>query len=182
MRQAATLIGGKLATDQEGFKIPFDGNFPDIHIYEETESKWKRDVSNAVNRAMTMQLRHRTEAGQKEEEEESAEPFDPLGLRPDNGERQGQGYADMCAPGVHQDPKRPCRNPLPATPEDETDNNPRKKETKQAKKKGRQDLRGVGNAIDTYATTILLRNKANHLLKRNKLYAKKAAVTSTPNS
>ena len=40
----------------------------------------------------------------------------------------------------------------------------------------RKDLRGVGNAIDTFATTILIRNKANALIEKHKEILKKSKV------
>ena len=40
----------------------------------------------------------------------------------------------------------------------------------------RKDLRGVGNAIDTFATTILIRNKASALIEKHKEILKKSKV------
>ena len=42
--------------------------------------------------------------------------------------------------------------------------------------KKREDFFGIGNAIDTFSTTLLLRNKANSILEKNKAILEKANV------
>ena len=150
-RQAAALIGRKLEIDEEGFIITFHGIFPDMYLCEETESKWKRDVLNIDKSHLDA-----TEGKERIQDKRNRTKRKTLGLstrwlRPRQRRRSPPTAAEECghvrSRGLQRSSEAVPQSTL-ASPEDETDNNLRK-DKKKPTKKGRKDLRGVGNAIDT---------------------------------
>ena len=73
LRQAAVLLGGSLSTDEDGFYINFQGDFPPLHINKGKESSWKKEAKRAVVRATTMQPNMRTKDHEEDEDDEEAE-------------------------------------------------------------------------------------------------------------
>ena len=67
MIQAATLLGGSLETDDEGFRITFNDAFPPLHLNSGTDSAWKANIAKATVHAIIGQLSDRL-VNPKEEE------------------------------------------------------------------------------------------------------------------
>ena len=134
--QAATLIGGELRTDNEGFVINLcNENMPDLHLNKGKDKKWKSSLATAITSAITMQLRERTYCKETEEEEDEK----------------------VCAPAALSTVVEPQPSPSEENPgHRDTPTLATQPTPRSQKNRKRQDLYGVGNLIDVFATTALL--------------------------
>ena len=149
MQQAASLLGGKLESGQEGFKITFNGTAADLHINKGPNNVWKASARKAIVEAITMQLNARlVDPGTDDIQEEDESMEDDLGAP-----AASVPNCDIGAEQKAQDTKRPSE-----------------------KRKGRKDLYGIGNAIDRFATNAVLANKASTLAKKYKELLEEAGL------
>ena len=164
MKQAALLLGGQLHTDQNGFSITHDHAQAPLAINAGTDTEWKINSKQAIVRAITAQLSDRLLSPDSEEEGGEQE------------DRRLQRPVDRVLPvvpsGTTGAPGTPQHMPSHGTPEAAIQ--PREEShpsaaasSKAKKKKGRKDLYGILNAVDTFATNALTQAKGATLLKRH---------------
>ena len=59
MSQAATLLGGKFESSEEGFTSTFDDNAAELHINKGSNKVWETNATKAIVEAITKQLNAR---------------------------------------------------------------------------------------------------------------------------
>ena len=59
MIQAATLLGGSLETDDEGFRTTFNDAFPPLHLNSGMDNVWRANIAKAIVHAIIGQLSDR---------------------------------------------------------------------------------------------------------------------------
>ena len=72
MIQAATLLGGSLETDDEGFRITFNDAFPPLHLNSGTDSAWRANIAKATVHTIIGQLSDRLVNPNEEEADATA--------------------------------------------------------------------------------------------------------------
>ena len=145
IRQAASMVGGSLETEAQGFVISSNGAHEPLHLNKGSEGEWKANAKRAITYAISAQLNSRLSNPDEDSEAEGHCQTDSVLLAVPPGS----------AGAIH--------------PEDTSE---RQEGTPLAtlamkKRKGRHDLFGIGYAIDTFATNALTKGQGATILDKN---------------
>ena len=172
LRQAATLLGGRLESDSDGFKITFNGTTTDLYINKGTNKDWKIKATKVITEVITMQLNERLVDPGTDDIQEDRGLTDVIpsvlaasGPSCDIGAVHGVPAASdpSCDTGAEQAHSAPAASAPTRNIGAECEGQDRNGNL--TEKKGRQDLYGVGNAIDKFATSAITAKKYKDILE-----------------